>query len=104
MTTVRGRTEWQKFVDAKLTDHDKRLTAQEKANAVYQALQEEQRKYLNDRFNRTQDNINNTKADLSNEIMSIKSGVNRMLWIVGGAVALGIVQWVLAGGLTVIAR
>lgn len=101
---VHERTEWQKFVDAKLSDHDKRLTEQEKANAVYQVLQEEQRKYLNDRFNRTQDNINSTKKDLTDQITSIRSGINKMLWIVGGAVVLAVIQWILSGGLTVIAR
>lgn len=103
MTTVRGRTEWQKFVDNKLHDHDKRLTQAEKEQAVYKALADEQQKFVMDRFNRIQDNINQTKSDLTKDITSIKSGINRMLWVVGGAVVLAIIQWLLAGGLTITA-
>ena len=104
MTTTRGRTEWQKLVDDKLNDHDRRLTEHEKENAVYRALQDEQRQHLNNRFDRLQDNINNTKTDLTAQVNTIKSGINRVLWAIGIAVALAIVQWILAGGLTVIAK
>lgn len=99
--TVRGRTEWQKFVDDKLKDHDKRLSEQEKANAVYQALQEEQRKHLNDRFNRIQDNINQTKADLIEDVSTIKTGINKILIAVLVAIALAFVQFVIKGGLNI---
>lgn len=102
--TARGRTEWQKLVDAKLSDHDKRLTEAEKEQAVYKALAEEQREFVMDRFNRVQDNINQTKTDLTEDISSIKSGINRVLWVVGGAIVLAFVQWLLAGGLTIIAK
>lgn len=104
MTTVRGRTEWQKLVDNKLYDHDKRLTQAEKEQAVYKALADEQQKFVMDRFNRIQDNINQTKTDLTKDITSIKSGINRVLWIAGGAIVLAVIQWLLAGGLTIIAK
>lgn len=104
MTTARGRTDWQKFVDSKLADHDKRLTEAEKEQAVYRALAQEQREFVMDRFNRVQDNINQTKKDLTDDVATIRSGINRVLWIVGGAIVLGITNWVLSGGLTVIAK
>lgn len=97
--TVRGRTEWQKLVDDKLKDHDKRLTEAEKEQAVYKALSEEQRKFVMDRFNRVQDNINQTKTDLTSEITGIKSGINKVLWAIGAAVVLAVVQFIMAGGL-----
>lgn len=96
--TVRGRTEWQKFVDDRLRDHDKRLTETEKGQAVFAALNEEQRKYINDRFNRIQDNVTQTKTDLTKEFSSIKSGISKVLWAIGLAVVLAIVQFLLAGG------
>lgn len=97
-----SRTEWQRFVDATLQEHDKRLTEAEKEYAVYKALQEEQRKYLNDRFNRMQDNINQTRADLTTDVTAIKSGINRILWAVGLAMLAGLLQFVLNGGLKVV--
>lgn len=99
--TVRGRTEWQKLVDDKLKDHDRRLTEAEKEQAVYMALSEEQRKFVMDRFNRVQDNINSTRQDLTHDITSIKTGINRVLWAVGLAILAAFVQFILAGGIQV---
>lgn len=97
--TARGRTEWQKFVDDKLKDHDKRLSDAEKNHAVYEALAQEQKQYLQERFNRTQDNITATRLELAKEVNAIKSGVNKLLWAVGIIVATAIVRWILNGGL-----
>lgn len=99
--TVRGRTEWQKLVDAKLNDHERRLNEHEKTSAVFQALQEEQRKYLNDKFNRVQDNITQTKADLTRDVHSIKSAVNRVVLMIISAVVLAIINFIINGGLKV---
>jgi uncharacterized protein YpuA (DUF1002 family) len=99
--TVRGRTEWQKLVDDKLKDHDRRLTEAEKEQAVYMALSEEQRKFVMDRFNRVQDNINSTRQDLTHDITSIKAGINRVLWAVGLAILAAFVQFILSGGIRV---
>lgn len=99
--TVRGRTEWQRLVDDKLKDHDQRLTMAEKEQAVYQALSEEQRKFVLDRFNRVQDNISQTRTDLTKEVTSIKSGINKVLWAIGLAIAVAFVQFLLAGGIKV---
>lgn len=98
---VQERTEWQKLVDAKLDDHERRLNEHEKATAVFQALQEEQRKYLNDKFSRLQDNITQTKADLMKDVHSIKSAVNRVVLMIVSAVVLAIVNFIINGGLKI---
>lgn len=97
--TVRGKTEWQKLVDEKLRDHDKRLTDFEKEQAVYQALAEEQRKQINDRFNRVQDNVTQTRTDLTKETTSIKSGINKVAWLVIAVFIAGVAQFIMKGGL-----
>lgn len=97
--TVRGRSEWQKHIDARLEDHHNRLTEFEKEKAVYEAVAEEQRKYINDRFNRIQDNINATKNNLEISIKKISDGINKVLWAIGLAVVLAMVQFMLSGGL-----
>lgn len=101
MTTIRGRTEWQRLVDDKLKSHDARLTEQEKTNAVYQALAEEQRKHINDRFNRMQDNITDTKTDLSKDLSSLKSSINRVLLAVVIAIVLAFIRVAMSGTLSI---
>jgi hypothetical protein len=96
---VDNRTEWEKLVNTRLSDHEQRLTEHEKEQAVYKALADEQRFHLNERFNRVQDNITQTKKDLTEDIASIKSGINRVTWAVGFAILAGITQFILRGGL-----
>lgn len=98
--TVR-KTEWQRTIERKLGDHEKKLSEQEKANAVYAALQQEQRKHLDERFSRVQDNVNQIKKDLTSDVTEIKSGINKVLWAFGAAIIIAIVQFVLAGGLKI---
>ncbi len=95
-----SRTEWEKLVNSRLTDHEQRLTEHEKEQAVYKALASEQRYHLNERFNRVQDNITQTRKDLSEDIASIKSGINRVTWAVGLAILAVVMQFILRGGLT----
>lgn len=101
MTTPRGRTEWQRLVDRKLGDHEKRLSEAEKEQAVYRAISEEQQKFVTDRFNRVQDNINSVRTELTQDISKINSGINRVLWAVGLAILAAFVQFILAGGIKV---
>lgn len=112
MTTTRGRTEWQKQVDAILKGLDKRMTEFETQNAVYRALQDEQRKQLDDRFARVQDNITNTnkelsakvdsvKASLTADFSTIKSAINKVLTAVLIAIMIAFVNYALQGGLKI---
>lgn len=80
-------------------DHEKRLTDAEKEHAVYKAVAEEQQKFVMDRFNRIQDNIAQTRAELTSDIAKINSNINKVLWAIGAAVILAFVQFVIAGGL-----
>ena|SRR5687768_6619784 len=99
--TIRGKTEWQKLVDEKLKDHEKRLGDYEKEQAVYKALAEEQRRHINERFNRVQDNVTQTKADLTKDLTSIKSGINKVTWLIVAVFIAGVAQFVLKGGLNI---
>lgn len=59
------------------------------------------RKYLNDRFNRVQDNIAQTKADLMKDVHSVKSAINRVVLMIVSAVVLAIVNFIINGGLKI---
>lgn len=86
--TVESNTAWKNNIDNIIAEHTERLTKFERDHAVSNAVQEEQRKHLDSRLNRIQDNINN-----------INVGINKVLWAIGLAVMLALVQFVLAGGL-----
>jgi len=101
MTTgvLERKTEWQLLVDRKLGDHEKRLSDAEKEHAVYKAVAAEQQKFVMDRFNRIQDNIAETRNELTSDISKINSNINKVLWAIGAAVILAFVQFVVSGGL-----
>lgn len=80
-------------------DHEKRLTDAEKEHAVYKAVADEQQKFVMDRFNRIQDIIAQTRAELTSDIAKINSNINKVLWAIGAAVILAFVQFIVAGGL-----
>lgn len=106
MATTRGQSEWQRSIEQTLDNHEKRLSDAEKESAVYKALQAEQARNLSDRFNRVQDNINDSRkaseiasAGLGNEIKAIKADIKKVLMAVVVAIALAFVQFVINGGL-----
>lgn len=106
MATTRAQSEWQRSIEQTLDNHEKRLSDAEKESAVYKALQAEQARNLSDRFNRVQDNINDSRkaseiasAGLGSEIKAIKADIKKVLMAVVVAIALAFVQFVINGGL-----
>lgn len=98
MTDVRPRTEWQKLVDSKLRDHDKRLSDAEKEYAVYQALSEERRLHMDSRFNSLEMALGQTKKDLTSDISGIKSLISRIAWLIIAAILVAAMNFALGGG------
>lgn len=93
------KTDWQKFVDIRMEDHSGRLVEAEKARAVFEALAKKQEEQVNDRFQRIELSISGLRTDVNRDFNLIKGSISRLAWIVIGAVALAITQWLLKGGL-----
>lgn len=80
---------------------EERLNGHEKTIAIYEVLYQEQRKHIDERFNRMQTEIAQIKTDLNKDVSSVKSAINRVLFAVITAVVLAFVQFVIKGGLNV---
>lgn len=80
---------------------EERLNGHEKSIAIYEVLYQEQRKHIDERFNRMQTEIAQIKTDLNKDVSSVKSAINRVLFAVITAVVLAFVQFVIKGGLNV---
>lgn len=83
MTTApRARTDWQKAVDMRISDHATRLSQIEQNQAVYIALSDERRKVMDERFTRVDSSIAATERALGDEIRTLKSIIARLNWII----------------------
>lgn len=97
--TVRPRTDWQKHIDQLVREQGTKIVQLEQNQAVYLALDKERGKHLDQRLTDIDDAIAGTKKALTDEVASIRGAVSKMLWVIGGAVVLALVQFVLNGGL-----
>lgn len=97
--TTRPRTDWQKYIDTLVREYGVKLNQIEQDQAVYIALDKERSKHLDKRFTDIDAAIKNSKDTLTEQISSIRGAVAKMLWVIGGAVILAIVQFILSGGL-----
>lgn len=94
--------EWQRYMEKTHADLSARVGEVEKGFAVFQAVAKEQQNFLQDRLNRVQDNINQTKKDLTDEIAPVKSGINKIVWAIALAIVAAITHWLLKGGLFIV--
>lgn len=82
MTTPRARTDWQKAVDMRISDHSARLSQIEQNQAVYIALSDERRKVMDERFTRVDQSIESTRKDIGDDVKALKTIIARLNWII----------------------
>lgn len=98
------------MIDPVLHDITTRLSETEKNNAIMKAVADERRKQMDDRFDKLEKSVVDTRTELANSIAQVQrnfeastakttSMIEKLLMLVAGSIIAYVVKWLLSGQL-----